>query len=321
MLSAREIFGELLLPGDAGTHQTLERMRALVDAGAQLPEARQAVAAALATARPRDPQSELSALLEWVQERWHYIRDPTSVELVQTPALMLREIRLRGEIQGDCDDAAVLFGALAESAGYPTRFVVQGPASDLFRHVVIEVQAGERWLAVDPSQGVHGLGWAPPAGREAREMRYLRNGLGQDVTEPIINWPTEFFTPATPSGDVVTAIQSMDPSVAPLSISDVVGSPVGAPPATGTSLTDIFSAARGVLTTVLPVAERYGVVRPVVGYTPTGQPIYATSTLPIAGATGALFTGLTQVAFLGLTWGQVLLIAGGGLLLVRMLRR
>jgi len=309
VLSAREIFGEVLLPGDAGTGQTLDRMRDLVEAGAQLPETRQTVAAALTSALPRNPQSELSALLEWVQERWHYVRDPISVELVQTPALMLREIRLRGEVQGDCDDASVLFAALAESAGYPTRFVVQGPAGDLFRHVVIEVQAGGRWLAVDPSQGVHGLGWTPPAGREAREMRYRRNGLGQD--EPLSYWPTEYYAPLSPSGDVVTEIFSMAPAVAP----------AVAPAATGSWVTDFGSALKGLVTTVLPVAERYGVVKPVVGYTPTGAPIYATSTLPVGGAQGAIFTGLSQIAFLGMTWGQVLLIGGGGLLLVRMLRR
>lgn len=311
MLSAREIFGELLLPGDAGTGQTLDRMRALVDVGAQLPETRQAVAAALTYALPRNPQSELSALLEWVQERWHYVRDPTSVELVQTPALMLREIRLRGEVQGDCDDAAVLFAALAESAGYPTRFVVQGPAGDLFRHVVIEVQAGGRWLAVDPSQGVHGLGWTPPAGREAREMRYRRNGLGLDPTaEPLLYNPTEYFVPTTPSGDVMTEIFSTPPASA-----------VAPAAAGGGLLTDLASAFKSLVTTVLPVAERYGVVKPIVGYSATGQPIYATSTIPVGGAQGALFTGLTQIAFLGLTWGQVLLIGGGGLLLLKMLRR
>ncbi len=313
MLSAREIFGEVLLPGDAGTGQTLDRMRALVDTGAQLPETRLAVAAALTSALPRNPQSELSALLEWVQEHWHYVRDPTSVELVQTPALMLREIRLRGEVQGDCDDAAVLFAALAESAGYPTRFVVQGPAGDLFRHVVIEVQAGGRWLAVDPSQGVHGLGWTPPAEREAREMRYRRNGLGQDPTaEPLSYWPTEYYAPLSPSGNVVTEISSVSPALAT----------AVAPAATGGGfLTDLASAFKSVVTTVLPVAERYGVVKPIVGYDATGQPIYASSTIPVGGTQGALFTGLTQVAFLGLTWGQVLLLGGGGLLLLRMLRK
>ena len=315
MLSAREIFGEVLLPGDAGTHQTLGRMRALVDAGAQLPETRQAVAAALSTALPRNSQSELSALLEWVQEHWHYVRDPTTVELVQTPALMLREIRARGEVQGDCDDAAVLFGALAESAGYPTRFVVQGPDGDLFRHVVLEVQAGGRWLAVDPSQGTHGLGWAPPAGREAREMRYRRNGLGQDYTEPLSYWPTEYYAPLTPSGDVVTEIFSSPPAI----------SQVAAPASVSGGWTQFFTdLARGttaVLPQVLGVAERYGVVRPVVGYNADGTPRFATSTIPVGGAQGALFTGLTQTAFLGMSWGQVLLLGGGAILVFGMMRR
>ena len=316
MLSAREIFGEILLPGDAGTHQTLDRMRGLVDAGAQLPETRQAVAAALTTALPRNPQSELSALLEWVQEHWHYVRDPTTVELVQTPALMLREIRRRGEVQGDCDDAAVLFGALAESAGYPTRFLVQGPDGDLFRHVVLEVQAGGRWLAVDPSQGTHGLGWAPPAGREAREMRYRRNGLGQDYTEPLSYWPTEYYAPLTPSGDVVTEIFSNPPA-----ISQVAAPTIIAPASGGGGWTDIFRAATSAVGPILAVAERYGVVRPIVGYNTDGTPRYATSTIPVGGAQGALFTGLTQTAFLGMSWGQVLLLGGGAILVFSMMRR
>lgn len=317
MLSAREIFGEILLPGDAGTHQTLDRMRALVDAGAQLPETRLAVAAALSTALPRNPQSELSALLEWVQERWHYVRDPTTVELVQTPALMLREIRQRGEVQGDCDDAAVLFGALAESAGYPTQFVVQGPNGDLFRHVVIEVQAGGRWLAVDPSQGAHGIGWAPPAGREAREMRYLARGLGQNEQWPDESWPTDYAIPPT-NGSGVLTISQVAGEVAPPSSASVPG-PTGSANGGGL-LSDIVSGARSVLSAVIPLAERYGIVRPVVGYRSDGTPIYATATLPVSGTSGAAFTSLTQEAFLGLSWGQVLML-GGGILAYSLLGR
>ncbi len=313
MLSAREIFGEVLLPGDAGTHQTLGRMRELVDVGAQLPEARQAVAAALTTARPRSPQSELSALLEWVQERFHYVRDPLHVELVQTPALMLREIRQRGEVQGDCDDAVVLFATLAESAGYLTRFLVQGPADDLYQHVVAEVQVGERWLAVDPSQGVQGLGWAPPAGREAREMRYRRNGLGQQDSEIAATFPALTLQQVVGEPGLVGPATEFIESPTQASAVSANGS--------SSFWSDLLTGIKTAVPTILGVAERYGALKPIVGYNPDGSPRYATAALPIGGASGATYSMLTQRAFLGLNWGQVLLIGGGTLLYLGLRRK
>ena len=142
-------------------------------------------------------------------------------------------------------------------------------------------------------------------------MRYRRNGLGQGE-EPLSYWPTEYYAPMTPSGNVVTEIFSTPPTIAPAS------TPAGSG---GDLWTNFAAGASSLLRTVLPLAERYDLLRPVVGRNPDGSAIYATATLPVGGASGAAFTSLSQVAFLGLTWGQVLLLGGGAILVFSMMRK
>lgn len=288
-----------LAAGDSGTAQTVRLMRDLVDRYQAHPRIRAAVLSAVRDSPGKEPIAELHALLEAVRARVRFTRDPVSVELVQSPARMLEVADREGMAFGDCDDIATLFATLAEAAGYPTRFLVQGPAGEPFSHVLVEVEVNGQWIAVDPSQSSYSIGWKPSTGigREWRESmvgRYRVNRNGDMLPLPEIA-----PVPALGAGRLGLG-QDQEESGFWDSLSEFTGSLAKA---AGESL---------------PLLERYGVVKPIVGYSSTGQPIYAAATLPAGGAAGAAYTAATQPMVGGLTLPQLLLLGGGILLVVLM---
>lgn len=84
------------------------------------------------------------------------------------------------------------------------------------------------------------------------------------------------------------------------------------------SVTSVIDSISGAAKTAVPLLERYGVVQPVVGYSATGAPIYASATLPVQGVYGATYTGLTQTGPLGLSMGTWLLLGAGAAVLFLM---
>ena len=331
-----------LLSGDAGTYQSLSAMRAAIETDRTSPFVRNAAVQAIAGAPERNFLSEVTGILDYVRERVRYTRDPLDVEYVQTPDFMLRAIRRDGTVSGDCDDSAVLFAALAEAVGYETRFSVLGEAGENYAHVIVEVRdnAG-RWIPVDPSQRGRGVGWRPTVGvsREGKEMRGRQNRkrmLGE-ASDPILyggGYEGAWNMPALDFGVGAVVVQdSYSFDVKPLDFSSLqpADSFVGireasSPAAVGTSdanaggffsgIGDFFGGITKAVSGLLPVAERYGVVKPVVGYDAAGNPRYASSVLPVGGAYGAAFTGLTQPGPLGLPWLVWLVVGGGALVLL-----
>lgn len=183
---------EALPTGDVGVELTLQRMRRHVQAARTDPGMRAAVLEALRGVREKDQLAEAQSLFEWVLERTRFTRDPRGVELLQEPTYLLRQIRKEGVAYTDCDDAAMLFAALAETAGYPTRFRVQGAPGRDYSHVLVDVLLEGRWVSFDASQRRRGPGWRPGAGvaREAvegRAMRWYHNGM----PEPEIQYERE----------------------------------------------------------------------------------------------------------------------------------
>ena len=320
---------EPLAAGDAGTSQSIGTMRALVETDRTNPAIRRAVLEALQGAPERNPRAEVPALLAWMRERVRFVRDPVDVEYIQTPARMLGEIRAHGQAAGDCDDQATLFATLAEAAGYPTRFVVQGRDAGPYSHVIVEVaDESGAWAPVDPSQRGAGLGWKPSAGieREATEMLSIRRGgLGDGGTGTDLATyggdlsaqpPTSFDTAILVSDDGSQSATPVEYSPQPSgSPSQIAGSGAG-----GSSIADAFGAlfkgAASAAQTILPLAERAGVYQPVVGYDAQGNPIFASSVLPPGGAAGAAWNFGTQAGPLGLSPAAWLLIAGGAALLL-----
>lgn len=100
---------------------------------------------------------EGAAVQDWVMSNVRYTSDPVDTELLQTPPVTVS----RG--QGDCDDQALLVGALLYSIGHPVRYravAIDGPG--LYEHVLAETQIGTRWYGVETTEN-EPFGWIPPS--------------------------------------------------------------------------------------------------------------------------------------------------------------
>ena len=143
--------------GNAGVFATVRAMRALVDARKGDPAILEAATSIIWHTPERDELSEVEALHAWVRDSIRYVRDVHALETLTDPVVvMARRV-------GDCDDQATLLAALAESVGYPSRFVVGAfAAPGAWDHVWLQVFAAGAWIDADPTEH-EPLGWAPPA--------------------------------------------------------------------------------------------------------------------------------------------------------------
>lgn len=147
--------------GAEGTRQTLRIMRDLVREWKIHPRLRQIAKNVVQKCPPKNHRCEIVRLHRYVQNTIRYIRDVQGVETVQAPDVTLRDK------SGDCDDQAVLIGALLCSIGHPVRFVAVGFKPGQFAHVYAETPIGADWVAVETTE----KGW--PVGRKPRGLIHM----------------------------------------------------------------------------------------------------------------------------------------------------
>ncbi len=103
--------------GDAGVRQTVEHIANLIRDGVASPTVRAAATAIVGGLSPHEPLEHIYAIREFLSAHIRFLRDPSGVELLHSPDWMLEEIANRGAAHVDCDDVAILGGALAGSVG------------------------------------------------------------------------------------------------------------------------------------------------------------------------------------------------------------
>lgn len=132
-----------LLPGDAGTWQTLRAMRALaLRPGRGSLTARWAQVLYVAG----DPDVTLAALHAFLVKNWRYTRD-VGVELLHDPDTLLAQWPA---MPGDCDDAAILTAALGRLLGFPAKFrAVAVHPLRAFHHVYALLRGPGGWRTFD----------------------------------------------------------------------------------------------------------------------------------------------------------------------------
>ena len=160
-LTPPQIYLGYIPKGYLGTGRTVEHIKALIRAGVKNFYVRQKAIDILLEkeVRPKDYLGEIRTLFEWVQQNVRYTKDPFRLEVLHSARRML-ELRA-----GDCDDLAILLGAMLESIGHPVRLVLTGPdplRPRLFTHVYLEAYHRGRWIPLDPTMP-HPMGWAPRA--------------------------------------------------------------------------------------------------------------------------------------------------------------
>lgn len=303
MLPYSESSFQPLPAGDAGVSLTLTSLRQLVSQSQTSALVRAAVLDAVQEVPAKDGPGEVAAILEWVKDHVRYIQDPTEVELVQDPRYLLRSIQTEGWAAGDCDDLVGLLAAMLETAGYPTRFLVQAGPGESFSHILVEALVDGEWVPLDPTNYQAAPGWRPLAGVDREATERGRGMLGQDdFSDPGGGVLTSWFTPGDFPQEIVSAPSAL------------AGDTSGQGASSGgisSFFSNLFST--GNVQTALALAERYGIARPVVGYDTSGKPIYSSTVLPLSGASAG-YTALTQAGPLGIPW--VGWILGGGLALI-----
>ena len=145
--------------GYPGTLKTVEHIRDLIKQGAKDFHVRQTAIDILLqrAVRPKDYLGEIKALFEWVQQNVRYTKDTVRIEVLHSAKRMLK---LRA---GDCDDIAILLGAMLEAIGHPVRLVITGAdplRQDVFSHIFLEVFHKGRWIPLDATMP-YPMGWAP----------------------------------------------------------------------------------------------------------------------------------------------------------------
>jgi len=158
-LTLPEIYLGHIPTGWSGTQQTVEHVQALIRSGAKDFYVRQKAIDILLEkqVKPKDYLAEMKALFEWVQQHIRYTKDTVQVEVLHSAKRML-ELRA-----GDCDDMAILLGAMLEAIGHPVRLALSGPdplRQDLFTHIYLEVFHKGDWIPLDATMP-HPMGWAP----------------------------------------------------------------------------------------------------------------------------------------------------------------
>ncbi len=161
MVAPPRIHLQKIPEGYRGTLQTVAHIIKLIKQGAKDFYVRQSGIAILRRrgVRPKDYLGEIKALFEWVQQNVRYTKDPFRVEVLHSARRML-ELRA-----GDCDDMAILLGAMLEAIGHPVRLVLSGPdplRPRLFTHIFLEVFHKGRWIPLDATMP-YPMGWAPRA--------------------------------------------------------------------------------------------------------------------------------------------------------------
>lgn len=141
--------------GDDGIKDTLYAMYHLVRESLTDPVVRGTAVTIAAQEAPGRLGPIVSALNSWALGAFHFMRDPFRKEQLHKPIWMLGQLRERGRIYVDCDDAAILMAALGEAVGVPARFVAVAffdPRAD-FSHVWTELHDGTGWRVIDPTRG------------------------------------------------------------------------------------------------------------------------------------------------------------------------
>lgn len=109
--------------------------------------------AIVGAASRHDKAGQLQLIRDWVADNTKWVPDPIGGEYLVTPEVMLTRVGKGGPAIGDCDDVAMLYGALARAVGLPVKLtaVAFAPRRD-FRHVYASGWDGQGWHPADTTK-------------------------------------------------------------------------------------------------------------------------------------------------------------------------
>jgi hypothetical protein len=151
-----------------------------------------------------DPMQRAGAIFLYVRDRIRYTSDSSQfghVEFAQNADELLGEVDKDGFAYGDCEDYAVLLGAMYVGAGMRAAIVLAPDhAATLVylpdypganRSLTVNGESG--WVWAEATGGNNPLGWMPEQYMRTRLLAYEL----QDVGEPPVTVPTKTVTTVT----------------------------------------------------------------------------------------------------------------------------
>ena len=123
-------------------------MRELARQGSRDLRVRTVALRAIDNVPPKDSEGEIEAIFNYVKTHIRYVHDIRDVETLHYAATLL------DVGQGDCDDMALLLGAMLMSVGHKVRYVAVSFAPERWSHVWTQVLCGERWLDLDATEAL-----------------------------------------------------------------------------------------------------------------------------------------------------------------------
>lgn len=143
--------------------ETLRRIGAAIRRASVYPPIRNHAAAVASTAPPKDFLGQLQAVYSDFTNRWRYVKDPVSKELLTNSPEAIWRLTMGGDGigvgagygAGDCDCVSTALGAVLESIGFKTRLGTTAPKRSapgkLFGHVFIQAHVPKiGWVTLDP---------------------------------------------------------------------------------------------------------------------------------------------------------------------------
>lgn len=107
--------------GNAGVRQTLDMMSHLIRDGERSPDV---ISAARSIASlSRAPITQLRDIRFFLSQRWRFVADPLDTETLAPADVIIDSMLADGYYAGDCDEAAIIAGAMARAIGCPVQLV------------------------------------------------------------------------------------------------------------------------------------------------------------------------------------------------------
>lgn len=170
---------EFIGTGETAIMNTIKKMKDIIMSSSRNPYIREWAQKIVAGIEVNDLKNEANAIHNFVRDNVRYTRDPFGYEYLQTPPVLLEDIRLYQAGQGnrpigDCDDMTMLSLSLLKSIGFNVAIkVVSFHESGRLSHVYGLVKIGYEWVPIDCVRTDKQLGWESPLLTRAVEVQVL----------------------------------------------------------------------------------------------------------------------------------------------------
>ena len=151
---------EYIGTGEDAIRNTVKKMREIIIVSSRNPYIREWAKYAISGTEVNDKEAEARAVHNFVRDHVRYTRDPFGFEYIQTPPVLLEDIRNGERPIGDCDDMTVLSLSMLKAIGFPVAIkVVSFSDNGRFSHVYGLVQIYGQWIPIDCVRPDKELGW------------------------------------------------------------------------------------------------------------------------------------------------------------------